>query len=725
MENNEIDNNEIEVDLVDNTKNEESQRELNNEFVLDEGTKVNISQLLQKVNRILSEDDSISVVSNKKMAHIGATDITNSLIYMNYDELYRLTKEDVAKFITLSKGINYHELAHILYSDISLKRIEEFVWKRGNTSQFNLNNYFSVFNMLEDCRIENLFSADYNRAKYYFSFAAITILAGKHDDKNNLYAFSNYVLLYGRKFLNIDLTPYRKSIEIDNNIIKRAEAIVDEFIISNDIPQKLELAFEMMNILITDAKTKVNNISSSASLNSTRKSGKKDRIKETVDNLKKELKEQEEAGESALTIDMDEDDEGEENEDGEESEGDGDNKDEKDLMDNLDDLENKEKEDKEQEKTHKEKLKEIDEDKNLTPKQKEKAKEKEKEKQEEKKAESMKEKGEYEKKILDKLQELIEDSLENIQTEIHNDMNTLNIIMNKDDFAAYDGEKFIPTELERFEAKKVEQVLKILKGDLNTSLKKFQKCGKFDIQSAMKNEKAQDLKVFAKHELNKIDKSRLGVSILLDTSGSIQDRDYKTEMSATWCLSEALKNTNNKIQVIEFSQACKAIKSFSSEGDWRRHFNSNTNVINPLKMAFNDLLKLKKTQDINNLVCIIVSDGQFDDPDGAIKEIYKLKKAGIYVVWILVSPTIYYRTNDNVTEAMDMYIHLDSFNKLANEIKKLVVTLQKSINMKLVNNTFYNYSCSPSLELKGAKISSEFFFPSCSKLGDNIQGGKL
>ena len=592
---------------------------------------VALSFLLQKINRILAENENIVVTKDTTGGvDIGATDLKTNQIFLNYFRLRTYTKT-IDNFLILTRGINYHELAHIIFTDASHSKIEAFYNKLYQDNHYSLPiafyHLFDAVNLLEDCRAENLFSSLYDRAKYYFSYAVVQILLSSKRKNPQDYNFGNYLLMYGRKFLNIDLSSYKKSISnVSDADIKSGENLVDSYIIEKDMEKRLAIAYSLA-LLLHKNNQNASSTSSSNSLNTAgRKGGKKQRIDQTVEVLKQILK----TGQWKIETEDDDDDDNSE-----------------------------EKSDKKSDKKGNKSKSQSDKD-----------------------AKDEKDVEKVEKNKLEKLERQVQKLLDKVADKIEKDVEDLKSAIKGDEFAQLDGIKFLPTEVERLESKKVTQVLRILRGDLIASVRKFQKSGQLDIQSAMRAQKEDSMNIFRKNRLNKIDKSKLGVAILLDGSSSVDNSEFNKEITAAWCLSNAVESVGNKVEVIEFSNSCKVIKGFNSAGDWKRHYNGGTIVAKPLKLAMTDLLKLQKKENINNLIAIVVSDGAFNDKSEAIEEFRKLKKAGIKTVWILANNYIPYNS-DEVIHSVDVFIHLKTLRLLSKEIQKLVTHIQKNINIKL------------------------------------------
>jgi hypothetical protein len=628
---------------------------------------VAVSMLLQKINRILAENEKIIV--SIASSGIAECDIRKNRIFINFSRLKGMSKT-LEDYLVLVKGVDYHELGHILYTDMDSEKISayysEYYAKNGRNVSFSYSEYFDVINLLEDCRMENLFSSVYDRAKFYFSFAAIEILL-KRAYTSDSYNLSNYLLLYGRKFLNVDLKDYKKRVlsmhTITPAIVNEGEQLVNAFIFEVDINKKLDIGIKLA-ILLNKANQKTNNLSDNGSLSS--KLGKKGVRDKNIAEAVKKLKEKLENGEFNLDS---------ESENSEESES----KENEDSQESKHCKSGKNSSEKKASKKSSRKISDGDKDDEYD----EEDGDYEDEGDDEEDGDKFDNNMTTTKQLLDKLKETITDNLENIQNEIARDVDTINAAIGKDEFCQLDGEMFNPTEQERAESRKVQQVLRILRGDLSASVRKFQKSGSLDIQSAMRAEKMDTMNIFRRVRLNVVDKSKLGVAVLLDSSSSVRNSEFRDELKATWVLSNALESVKGRVEVIEFSDYNKVIKGFNSSGDWKRHYDGGTQVSPALKVARLDLLKLKQKERVNNLIVFIVSDGAFNDYNEAKDTIDKLRKDGIKVVWILANRyQSNYRTDD-IRKHLDAYIHIYELGLLSKELQKFVLDLQKDINKKL------------------------------------------
>lgn len=565
---------------------------------------VDLALLLQKTDRILSEKEKISI-KELQTNDIACADEKNLQIHLNFVRLKRLIQGN-ENYLILSKGINYHELAHILFTDYSTKKIQNFLLKADLKLGLSVNGFHHYLNLLEDCRIENLFYTDYYKAKYYFSFCVLKIiLSGNIKEYDTSAKAKTYFTLYGRKFLDKEIKTEVKGIrnQLDNTFAEKGEKLVDKYILEPDLKKRLQIAYDFAMLFINDGKQMSNDgLSSDLSLTQEKSAGKSGKTKKLTEDLKEKIKEEK---------------------------------------------------------------KEEKEDKQESPKKK-----------------SLKDTI---KDALEKVNEEIENN-QSIQKEIEKEVEFLTA--GRGEFEDFSGEKLNITANMKLEITKIEKILKELRGDLSTQIFRFQKRGKIDIISIIKSQKNSTLNIFKKKRLNKVDKSRLGVSFLLDTSGSIRADDFEQEIKATYSLCKALKNGDSKAEVLEFSEDFKVLKAFRGEGDWQRHFRGGTQISEALIQGTKDLLKLRRDESINNLFIIIVTDGGFDDYNRALDEIKRTQEKGIGVLWIYSG---YRNENSELSKKVDWFVQIHSLEELAPKLKLIIKEIQRKIVKKIkTQGGFYN-----------------------------------
>lgn len=131
-------------------------------------------------------------------------------IYINLSEINAIDLET----LTQVNGLNYHELAHHLYTP--RKGTELVKWIIDN-------NYFQAFNILEDQRIETLLTGRYPSIAPYLT-ATVARWLGTSDDING-----NYVCIRGRRYLPVEIRQAFRDEFAFPELIPTIIDIVDEY----------------------------------------------------------------------------------------------------------------------------------------------------------------------------------------------------------------------------------------------------------------------------------------------------------------------------------------------------------------------------------------------------------------------------------------------------------------------------------------------------------------
>ena len=168
------------------------------------------TQFFGRVNSAFTFRKVIVNVENSKLdapAWSGASTVTfNSRVIGDLND---------AKSIAGVKGLDLHEISHILYTSREGSEIFDFV---------SDNNYFMAYNALEDQRIETLFTAKYPSTIDWFT---ATILIHFVDNKES---FTNsYPLLRGRRYLPVELRAQSRNAYPEQDQINEICSIVDQY----------------------------------------------------------------------------------------------------------------------------------------------------------------------------------------------------------------------------------------------------------------------------------------------------------------------------------------------------------------------------------------------------------------------------------------------------------------------------------------------------------------
>lgn len=117
--------------------------------------------------------------------------------------------------LTQINGLNYHELAHQLYTPRRGTELIKWVME---------NDYLQAANMLEDQRIETLLVARYPAIAPYLTATVARWLAGTPQD-----AMGNYMLVRGRRYLPIEIRQAFRDLFIKPELIPTIADIVDQY----------------------------------------------------------------------------------------------------------------------------------------------------------------------------------------------------------------------------------------------------------------------------------------------------------------------------------------------------------------------------------------------------------------------------------------------------------------------------------------------------------------
>ncbi len=174
---------------------------------------LSLAATFAKTDRILSGRRDIDVAC-KSLGPTKAPGYSDGrVVYINVDAFPSIT--DIKTLVRLT-GLNYHELAHILYTPRSGSQLARAVKAEG---------LFQSFNALEDQRIETLFTAEYWNAARYFTEMVVGFLMT--DDTTWGQAFP---LTHGRRFLPLDIRmEFEKRFSGDDTLRDNFKRVIDQY----------------------------------------------------------------------------------------------------------------------------------------------------------------------------------------------------------------------------------------------------------------------------------------------------------------------------------------------------------------------------------------------------------------------------------------------------------------------------------------------------------------
>lgn len=484
------------------------------------------------------------------------------------------------------KAIDYHELAHIKFTDYSEEELDEACNKAVIEGGYD-EDFMKILNIMEDGRIERLFTALYPKAKDYFIAKNIWRVRNKEYD---------YLRLLGRKGLIPKklLKQAEKKSGIPKEKRKKLAELFDKYAKESDRARRLEIAMEAYFLIKSDYNWK-KETKEADKVNFRRKKATKKMEKEIKLAIKKLSEaESEEEGEK------------EEEEEEEGGEGEGEREGEKEQGEGGGEGEGEESEEEEEG-------------------------EEEEGEGEEKGSEGSEEEGERggepseEEEELNKLIDtFIERTGEKRRRRKNGKEENYNL-------------KYRPplslTKSEEEAIRSIASAIKKIRAELRSGWERGERSGRIDLRKAMKFKRNGDIKIFKKFKHDKERTSKMHYVILIDTSGSMATgysipRIHVASKTLS-ILVEAIERGGGECAVISYDDDFSVLKKFEEE--WRRVYlytGGQTYIEKALREAMNML------KDKNYACIIIITDGEFWDEEEAEKIIREANRRGVETVMI-------------------------------------------------------------------------------------------
>lgn len=117
-------------------------------------------------------------------------------IFLNDDLMVELVKsKELNEFVRIFKGANYHELAHVLFSARN-ESVFYVLLEALKVKHADAGGVWTAFMMLEDQRIETLYTTKYEASSKYFTASSLEFLIDHALDLDAV-----HMLTHGRKYL--------------------------------------------------------------------------------------------------------------------------------------------------------------------------------------------------------------------------------------------------------------------------------------------------------------------------------------------------------------------------------------------------------------------------------------------------------------------------------------------------------------------------------------------
>ena len=661
-------------------------------------------RFFQKVDRILTGDVRIRVKQTE--LSLAYADISKKNIFLNFEEIDELAKQktnqrdETINFIGLAKGFNYHELAHQIFTKHNKKDLPP-----------SYRGMLEILNCLEDGRIETLFSNRYPKTKNYFVNCFLKAIYKKRNELSPLM----YIPTQSRQLLlPKKLIAYFEKAFLDEfgkKIKEEVNELIKAYLQSKNSKKQIEIAKRIFEITKGYDKTGESQEAVGLSnINSifTGKKGYNKKDKEAIKELAKQLRQNPElAKELSEKAKRELEQRKKQRALSRKAEKDIEKKEE----------ERKNKRDKEIEIWEKKRQKIYDWQKEVT----------------ERKKQGKKEETEKEKKLSKEIQQLKKDynearkETQEVTTEVENLATKEELLKKvfpseelfdeiKTDEQELEGQIDAETEADikaiykeiggstqaglgteeltggnslQVETKhknisrQIQNLIRLIKNDLRSGYVEKQRIGKVNIRRVMNANKTGDTKIFRKYKQNKLDKTRLGTVLLIDSSGSMNGEPFNKALQCSWVLSDALEKTHNEVCIIEFSYEHKIIKHFKQKGEFKQIICGGTYPVRALEETLNQIKKLNKVEKINNWVVFILTDGMWGGKVKSEEVIKTLNKAGIETI------LIYFSKTKKDIEDIDSHeckhkIGVTDIDDLSKVMKETIGKIEKNIRAKII-----------------------------------------
>lgn len=172
----------------------------------------NVCAVFSKVDRVLT-NQAITVTTEQSMIPAPSW-VSGQTITFNRQVIDQVLSADNIVKLT---GLNYHELAHVLYTPPVTSWLA--IMLRGSS------NLFPFYNVLEDQRIETLLTGKFPSTIPYLTNTVLDFIVQHPDTELS----SVFPLVHGRRYLPVDLRRGMRQRFADQKVAGRIADIIDEY----------------------------------------------------------------------------------------------------------------------------------------------------------------------------------------------------------------------------------------------------------------------------------------------------------------------------------------------------------------------------------------------------------------------------------------------------------------------------------------------------------------
>jgi len=606
-------------------------------------------------------------------------------------EYYKEQASNMKDYLLMIKGLNYHELAHVLFTTYTKRQVKKFC------DDFDIAYYhfFDVLNMLEDMRIENYIVKVYPKCKPYLIYINTVIIKRalkkatgklnlKYERMENLWLPQIGKVYLPKRFR---MALLKQTNTFDKDTTKKIIDIVNRYInLAREYGKKLKykkyrkeyelkslsIAKELYDILAEhDNNVAMPTFTPYEDVGDAVKEYRQDMDEKVLrvidvdfgDIDEDDIEEMEEEGEEDKDIDGNagngEDKEEEIEEEGEGSNGDkeeeGDIEEvEEEIGDSEEDSEGNEEDDKEDIKASGGSSK----DNKLEDSENSKAGDKGSEKDEEDERKELN-------KIIEEMEKMQEEIKEDVEGEIQQDYELILEI-----------DKELLTAEEDRAREEVEKILSKVVNEYKAHWVMRQKEGRVNIRHAMKSEHNGDTRIFKKFKASKMNELEFRIFLNVDTSGSMHGEKILAVRSMAKVILRAFEKTKSKVKVVGFSNSAELYKDWEDKHIPYLSAGGGTWASLSLRNIVREVKELKRKYNKPVLV-ITITDGWWHSEEEAEKLIRELNKMDVITVEINIEVERYHGSE---------YCY---FIKSVSELPKIMRDLTDKLARKLIKRRQY------------------------------------
>jgi uncharacterized protein YegL len=239
----------------------------------------------------------------------------------------------------------------------------------------------------------------------------------------------------------------------------------------------------------------------------------------------------------------------------------------------------------------------------------------------------------------------------------------------------------------RLKSRQIQRVIHDMRLDLREHWIRHQRTGRIEIGRAMTAQRNGNMKFFRRFKQDITKETRLATAILIDRSGSMAGSDLTNALISSWCISNALMETKNKVIEITFNTGMKIVKNWGEKSNYEGvHASGGTNPDYALHIAHLKLSDIKQYDSKLIPVIIVITDGNYalGDDWGAGRKIKQIKRN--FPEAIFVEINLFSSENDVNTDMKSKFYDYVEYCPDIDYLHKKMQSILEKIEYKFLEN---------------------------------------